>query len=156
MRVTVYTKPDCRECDELVRMLERLHPVYGLEISPVNTQEAPATLPVLEIEGGRLGTLQGPVTEELLRAHLETARADYPYPARAASVAHAATSSVLPPATGNEGIMDRVAGYVGRRWLRFVTAILGIFLGVAWLAPVFAALGWWGLADPIYTAYAFT
>jgi uncharacterized membrane protein len=33
--------------------------------------------------------------------------------------------------------------------------VLGIFVGLPWLAPIFAALGWWNLANPIYTAYAF-
>lgn len=169
MRVTVYTKTECPQCVELLQTLERLRPEYGLEISLVNTEEVPqlpfeqleaSVLPALEIEGGRLGTLQGTVTEDLLREHLETARRGYSYsysypPSPAPVTQAAAAGSVLPAQLEDERVMDRVAGYVSRRWLRFVTGVLGTFLGVAWLAPLFAALGWWSLADPIYTAYAF-
>lgn len=47
-------------------------------------------------------------------------------------------------------------GYIARHWLGLVNIALGIFVGLPWLAPVFAALGWWGLANPIYSAYAVT
>src|SRR5438046_7321543 len=37
-----------------------------------------------------------------------------------------------------------------------VSIVLGVFVGLAWLVPVFAWLGRWDLANPLYTAYAFT
>jgi uncharacterized membrane protein len=42
-----------------------------------------------------------------------------------------------------------------RRWLFFAVLGLGFFALLPWLAPVFAAVGWWGLANPIYTIYMF-
>ena len=61
-----------------------------------------------------------------------------------------------PHAESRELAWERAVSYVGRRWLGFVSGALWVFVGLAWLAPVFAGIGWWGLADPIYTAYAFT
>ncbi len=42
-----------------------------------------------------------------------------------------------------------------RSWLRFVLLLLGLLAMLPWLAPVFAAAGWWGVANPIYTLYMF-
>jgi uncharacterized membrane protein len=42
-----------------------------------------------------------------------------------------------------------------RRWLRHALLVLGPLAVLPWLAPIFVAAGWWGLADPIYTAYMF-
>jgi hypothetical protein len=106
-----------------------------------------ADLPVVEIEGGRLGKLrlQAPIDELELRMTLELAwRASVP------NVRVARSRQVL----GSPA--DRLASFIGQRWLGFSTAALGVFVALPWLAPVFAALGWWGLADPIYAAYAVT
>ncbi|HET9496092.1 MAG TPA: DUF2085 domain-containing protein [Chloroflexia bacterium] len=40
-----------------------------------------------------------------------------------------------------------------RSWLRYTLLAFGVLAVLPWLAPVFAAAGWWGLADPIYTLY---
>jgi len=53
-----------------------------------------------------------------------------------------------------ESVFDRMARFMGRHWLQITLIGLGIFVILPWLAPIFAALGWWALADPIYTAYA--
>ena len=42
---------------------------------------------------------------------------------------------------------------VSRSWLRYTLLGFGLLALLPWLAPVFAAAGWWGLADPIYTLY---
>ena len=106
-----------------------------------------ADLPVVEIEGGRLGKLrlQAPIDELELRMTLELAwRASVP------NVRVARSRQAL----GSPA--DRLASFIGQRWLGFATAALGVFVALPWLAPVFAALGWWGLADSIYAAYAVT
>ena len=55
-----------------------------------------------------------------------------------------------------ESRLDRLAASIGRHWLRLLVIALGIFVTIPWLAPVFAWLGWWDIANPIYTAYALT
>ena len=42
-----------------------------------------------------------------------------------------------------------------RTWLRLVLILLGLLAMLPWLAPIFAAAGWWGLANPIYMLYVF-
>jgi hypothetical protein len=140
-------------------MLERVASRYDLQIEQVNILDDPALLdaygakiPVIDIEGSSLGKLEAPIDEGQLRFHLELAhRSMHPYTQPAAR-------SVLPApaAPAREPLVDRVVGGIGRHWLRWVSIGLAIFVGLPWLAPVFAALGWWNLADPIYTAYAVT
>jgi uncharacterized membrane protein len=105
-------------------------------------------IPVLDIEDGRLGRLKAPMDEAGLRAAFEIARWGMPGASRTSS------KSVAQP--GREPMLDRVARYIGRHWLMLVSIALGVFVGLPWLAPVFARLGLWDLANPIYTAYALT
>jgi glutaredoxin len=156
MRVTLYTKPGCHLCDDALAMLDRLAPLYNLEVDEVNILDDTALyeayrndIPVVAIEGGRLGTLRAPIDEAGLRTALEVASRAYPQPNAAGSVLH-------PRRREREPLIDRVARYIGRHWLRLVVIALGIYVLLPWLAPLFAAFGWWDLADPIYTAYALT
>ncbi len=150
MHVTVYTKPGCNVCEEVLATIERLAPEYGLEVSEVNILSDKAlygahssVVPVVEIGGSNLARLTAPITEADLRSVLDIVRHAFPV-----------GPSILQPA--RELLLDRVVRYIGAHWLRLANISLAVFVGLPWLAPVFAALGWWGLADPIYTAYALT
>lgn len=150
MRVTVYTEQDCLPCAQVLSILERIKVQYDLEIDEVSILYSPglygashAGLPVVEIEEGRLGRFEGAMDEAQLRLALEIARRALP-------------SYVSAVQRDPSSTIDRLAVYIGRHWLRFATVALAVFVGLPWLAPVFAAMGWWGLADPIYTAYAVT
>jgi uncharacterized membrane protein/glutaredoxin len=151
MQVTIYTKPDCHLCEDALDLLDRLSRQHNLQIEEVNILEDMALyeayhdkIPVVQAGDGRLGRLVAPITETEMAAYLEMARRLERY----------GTPSVV--YQERESIFDRVASYIGRHWLRLACVALGIFVGLPWLAPVFAALGWWSLADPIYTVYAFT
>src|SRR5947207_613162 len=81
MRVTVYTKPACHLCEDVLAILDRLTPQYGLEVDEVNILDDMALydayhlkIPVVQIEGGRLGTLEAPIDEASLRMAFEIAR----------------------------------------------------------------------------------
>lgn len=152
MRVTVYSKPGCGPCEDLLQLLDRLTPQYGLEVHEVNILESTSVyeaykeiIPVVEVGGGKIGRLVAPIGEPELRFYLEMARRLVP-----------AGVDALVTHAEREPFMDRMAAYIGRHWLRLVGIVLAIFVGLPWLAPVFATLGWWGIADPIYTAYAVT
>ncbi|MDQ2809448.1 MAG: DUF2085 domain-containing protein [Chloroflexota bacterium] len=58
-----------------------------------------------------------------------------------------------PPPTGVFGVIDRAGNGLGGHWAAAVNTLLGVFVILPWLAPIFARLGWWTLANPIYTAY---
>lgn len=154
MLVTVYQKPGCHLCEDVLDILDRLIPEYRLEVRLVNIlddmsvyQALKEKIPVVEVGDGRFGRLVVPIDEAELRTYFDMIKGT-----RGPQLPLSG-ASVLPQ---SEPAGDRVASYIGRHWLRFVCVALGVFVGLAWLAAVFAALGWWGLADPIYTAYALT
>ena len=41
-----------------------------------------------------------------------------------------------------------------RRWLLIITVLLGIFVGLPWLAPLFMEIGWTGAGKIIYLIYS--
>ena len=151
MLVTVYTKPGCHLCEDALDTLDLLSAQYGLDINQINILDDmdlyevyKEKIPVVVAADGRFGRLVAPITEPELRAYIDMAhRSLIPSP-----------PSVLPQ--GKEPFTDRLAESIAKHWLRMVCIVLAIFVGIPWLAPVFAALGWWGAADPIYTAYALT
>ncbi|MFL5732456.1 MAG: DUF2085 domain-containing protein [Chloroflexia bacterium] len=152
MRVTVYTKPGCHLCEDLLDLLDRMAPQYNLQVTEVNILDDMALydafheeIPVLDIEDGRLGRLKAPIDEPSLRTAFEVAR-------RGLSTGGRSVVTTPKP----DPLVDRIARYIGRHWLMLVSIVLGIFVGLPWLAPIFAALGWWNVANPIYTAYALT
>lgn len=164
MRITVYTKPGCHLCEDTLAILDRLTPQYGLEVDEVNILDDMALyeqfkhdIPVLDIEEGRLGRLKAPIDEPSLRTAFEVARRA-PIsggPGKGGGTGTGSGSrSVLP--RRRETLIDRVVRFIGMHWLALACGAMGIFVILPWLAPVFAALGWWAVADPIYTAYAFT
>ncbi len=151
MRVTVYTKPGCLLCEEALDLLDRLTPEYNLQVKEVNILDDMALydayhekIPVIQAWDGRFGRLVPPITEAELRLYLEIARR-MPTSGRSAIVQ-----------AGREPLLDRVASYIGRHWLLLSSIALALFVGLAWATSIFAALGWWAVADPLYTAYALT
>ncbi|HEX6384951.1 MAG TPA: DUF2085 domain-containing protein [Anaerolineae bacterium] len=49
---------------------------------------------------------------------------------------------------------NRLVYYLSRYWLLLLTLLLGLWVGLPWLAPVFMKLGWTGAANAIYLLYA--
>lgn len=154
MRVTLYTSSICTGCHEVSQILDRLAPQYGLEVSYVDVSadqalsEAYSTaVPVIEIEGGRLGRFSAPPDERQLRLYLEVA---------GRSLAPSVTAGQQGVGVWRASKIDRFMDYVTHHWLRFIALATGVFVGLPWLAPIFAALGWWDPANLIYTAYAVT
>lgn len=150
MRVTIYTKPGCHLCEDALDLLDKLTPLYRLEIEQVNILDDMSLydamheqIPVIVAEDGRYGRLVAPINEPELRAYLEVVRREQRY-----------GRSVVP--ASKESRMDRMARWVGKHWLKMALVIVSVFVLLPWLAPVFASLGWWDLATPIYTGYALT
>ena len=150
MRVTIYTKPGCHLCEDALDLLDKLTPQYGLEVEQANILDDMALyeamheqIPVIVAEEGQYGRLVAPITEPELRAYLEVVRRDRRY-----------GRSVLP--AYKESALDRTARWIGKHWLKMALVFVSVFVALPWLAPVFARLGWWDVANPIYTAYALT
>lgn len=150
MRITIYTKPGCHLCEDVLVMLDRLTPPYGLEVADINILDDMAlydsmstAIPVIVAGDGRLGRLVAPLSEPELRAYLEMVRRE-----------SLSLVSVVPPY--RETAFDRVASWIGKHWLKLALVALTVFLVLPWSAPVFARLGLTGISDPIYTGYALT
>jgi uncharacterized membrane protein len=148
MLITLYSKPECHLCDDALVMLNRLAPQYGLSIREVNILDDPALveaygekIPVIIAGDGAIGRLVAPIDEKELRHYLGMAKDRL-----------AAANVVQGPP---DFWLDRLVTFIGRRWLMLTNLALGLFVGLPWLAAIFASLGLWALADPIYTAYAF-
>ncbi|MEP6774903.1 MAG: DUF2085 domain-containing protein [Chloroflexota bacterium] len=165
MQITLYTKPDCADCDSVRETLQRLMDRYALAISEVSIADpgfealqpgAEDRLPILQAQGLGIGRLVSPITDTEIVTYLERASTGI----AAAIIAPASTQpasdlAALPPELFRENALERAARWIGTRWVRLATIGLGIFVILPWLAPLFAAAGWWALADPIYTVYAF-
>lgn len=150
MHVTIYTKPGCHLCEDALDLLDKLTPQYKLVVEQANILDDMALyevmheqIPVIMAEEGQYGRLVAPISEPELRAYLEVVRRDRRY-----------GRSVLP--AYKESVLDRTARWIGKHWLKMALVFVAVFVVLPWLAPAFAALGWWDVANPIYTAYALT
>lgn len=81
MRVTVYTKPGCHLCDEVLLLVDKLSPRYGIELVEVNIiedmgvyEEYKHLIPVVEVKDVSVGRLVAPIDEVGLRGYFEKAR----------------------------------------------------------------------------------
>lgn len=70
--------------------------------------------------------------------------------------------TTLPPAQSTSTLptvdvspIDRLLEKISRHWLLFVSLLVGIYVGLPFLAPVFMHIGWQGLGRAIYTIYSF-
>ena len=150
MLVTLYSKPECHLCEDVLAMLHRLAPRYGFTLREVNILDDPPLLeaygekiPVVVAGNGDMGWLVAPIDEGELESYLRMVKATSERPPTPTAVQ-----------VPKEFWLDRAVGHVGRHWLRYINIALGLFVGLPWLAAIFAALSLWALADPIYTAYA--
>lgn len=153
MRLTVYTKPGCHLCEQVLQTLDRLSSHYALEVHEANILGDTALydlyrdkIPVIEAANGEFGRLEAPITEPELRAYLDLASGNPPNPVRQSVIA----------LQRREPFFERLAGSIGRHWLLIFCVVLGLFVGLAWVTPIFAALGWWDVANFLYSVYALT
>jgi uncharacterized membrane protein/glutaredoxin len=158
MHVTVFTKPGCHLCDDALHLIDGMTRRYDIQLTEVNIlddmavyEEYRTLIPVVQVTDVRVGRLVAPIIEPELHSYFTMARQVIAGNRIGGGGSGGSGNSVLPPQ--RESVFDRIASYVGRHWLRLTCIVLAIFVGLPWLAPVFAAMGWWGLADPIYTAY---
>ena len=48
---------------------------------------------------------------------------------------------------------NRLAYFLSRYWLVLLTLLLGLWVGLPWLAPIFMKLGWTAAGNAIYLLY---
>ncbi len=80
MHVTVYSKPGCHLCEDLLLNIERLTTLYGLDVTEVNILDDMAVyeqyreiIPVVEVTDVPVGRLVVPISEPDLHTYFKTA-----------------------------------------------------------------------------------
>lgn len=81
MRVTVYTKPGCHLCEEVLVLVDKMTARYGIELTEVNIIEDMAVyeqykyaIPVVEAVDAHVGQLSAPISQADLAAYFDRAR----------------------------------------------------------------------------------
>ncbi len=134
--------PPCQEVEALLRSLAATYP-HSLTVIDVTAESGrpnalAAQVPLVEISGRRV---PGPLTRETLASALAVAQAierTYAAPAR-------------PAATRADG----ATRWLTRHWLALFNSVVGIYVGLPFLAPVLMRAGLERPARWIYVAYSF-
>ncbi len=64
------------------------------------------------------------------------------------------TTTLNPQARGIVIALDRLVYRLTRHWVLVIAVVLGVYVGLPFLAPVFMQLGWKGAANVIYAFYS--
>ncbi len=65
--------------------------------------------------------------------------------------------SIVPPIvseTAHASVLERLFYSASRRWLLLLNLLLGLFVGLPWLAPIFMHVGWIDAGNVMYAIYA--
>ena len=145
IEVTLFVKPQCPLCDDVHALLGELAAVYPhrLTVRDVSAEarlraEFGERVPVVEVGGRRLSS---PVTRENL--------------ASALAVAQAIERSYAPSRASKPGGADRATRWLTRHWLALFNSVVGVYVGLPFLAPVLLRAGLEQPARWIYLAYSF-
>ena len=57
------------------------------------------------------------------------------------------------PEPGLTVTVDRVIYWLSRHWILAFSLILGVYVGLPWLAPVLMHLGWTSAGNALYALY---
>lgn len=63
-------------------------------------------------------------------------------------------TSQLRPTQPNFEAAPRLTTWLSRYWVWFVCLIIGLYVGLPWLAPIFMKIGWTGAGELIYLLYS--
>ncbi|NPA93374.1 MAG: DUF2085 domain-containing protein [Chloroflexi bacterium] len=144
--VLLYTRPEDQGVDELRALLASLEAEVPHRLVEVDVSQNPTLAAKLE---GRTPMLKiGPYT---LTGTLDRTRVLVAL--QAASQGKAQGRAVEPrQVTGS----DRFLHWFSRHWLLVFNVVVGLYVGLAFLAPVLMKVGWERPAKIIYRGYSFT
>lgn len=152
IEVLLYTREDCGLCDEAKKILLEIGRTFPLAIREVDIRQNPALekaffdrIPVVDI-GGKL--LEAPLSDDDLwraaaEAHREKAVADRRVNGEnRAGVGHAIAVAL------NKWLLS-----FARNWAAYLTALVLLYVGLPFVAPLAMHLGAPRVANVIYTVY---
>ncbi len=155
--VRLYSKEDCQLCEEAKTILVTVASRVPFEVQLVDIEQDPALhklfgehIPVLDFGGGT--RLYWPfAAEDVLQALNGTAGPD--------SEAGAAQADARPAVSGRTRdlviFVDKLIYHFTKHWVMVIGFLLGLYVGLPFLAPALMASGYSGSSNLIYSAYRF-
>ena len=154
LSVTLYTRPDCKLCDEVREHLESLQKKFPHRLAEVDIDSDPVLqkayfdqIPIVEVGPYKL---KAPISKQALEMTLG-----------AASDRRGQLSSVGGEAYQDRlrkgqtvGGSDRIYAWISRHYLALLNVLMFIYVGVPFLAPTLMKLDMTAPARLIYTIYS--
>lgn len=147
MRVTLYTRQPCPLCDEARQALQALQPEHPHQLVEVDVDQHPALaarhgehVPVIEAGPYTLRAPFSPTELKVTLASAQSAAAERP------ALSERQRRRIVRA--------DRVVLAFARRWLAVFNLLLGLYVGVPFLAPILMRAGAEQPALWIYRAYS--
>ena len=154
INVTLYTRAECKLCEEAEADLEALQPVvpHKLTVIDIDSESSFRDAYALEIPVVEAGpfTLKAPFTRQQLQMTLGAA-AD-----RRVQLERINDKAFQMNTSGSQAITtsDRFSFWLSKHYLAIFNFFLVLYVGIPFLAPVFKKAGWNGPAEVVYKIYS--
>jgi len=154
INVTLYTRADCKLCEEAEADLKALQLVVPHKLTVIDIDSDPSfraayALDVPVIEAGPF-TLKAPFTRQQLQMTLGAATD------RRAQLEKINDKAYRMNTAGSQAITtsDRFSLWLSKHYLLIFNFLLVLYVGIPFLAPVFKKVGWNGSAEVVYKIYS--
>ncbi len=154
LTVTLYTRQDCRLCDEVRGVLERLQKKYPHTLVEVDIDSDPKLqksyfdqIPVVEVGPYQL---KAPITQQALATTLAAAQDALGQPGKTDGDAYRDRVRKGQTVTGS----DRAYFWISKHYLAVLNLLIFLYVGLPFLAPVLMKLNSTAPARLIYAAYS--
>jgi uncharacterized membrane protein len=155
INVKLYSRKDCHLCEQTQKDLGVIQEEVPHHLSIIDIDEDPklaklygAVVPVVEVGPYRL---QAPFTFQDLQITLKAAQLN----AQQDQMIEDAVERGDLPLERGWSKSDRFSYWMSHHYLAFFNVLIGIYLGLAFMAPVFQKIGAKGPANILYTGYSF-
>ena len=155
MEVKLYSRKDCHLCEQTLADLRSIQDEVPHQLTVIDIDEDPKLqklygniLPVVECGPYRL---QAPFTFQDLQITLKAARLNIQ---QNQAIDEAIQKGDIPLERGWSKV-DRFSYWMSCHYLAFFNILIGIYLGLSFLAPALQKIGAKGPANVLYTGYSF-
>jgi uncharacterized membrane protein len=154
INVTLYTRKDCKLCEEAEADLQALQSVVPHKLTVIDIDSDPSfraafVLDIPVVEAGPF-TLKAPFTRQQLQMTLGAATD------RRAQLEKINDKAFQVNSSGSQAITssDRFSLWLSKHYLAVFNLFLVLYVGIPFLAPVFKKVGWNGPAEVVYKIYS--
>jgi uncharacterized membrane protein len=152
--VTLYTRADCKLCEEAEADLKALQEVvpHKLAVIDIDSDSSIRDAYALEIPVVEAGPFKliAPFTRQQLQITLGAAADRRDQLEHINDKAFQVNTSRTQKISGS----DRFSYWISKHYLAIFTSFLLLYVGIPFLAPVFKKVGWNGAAEVVYKVYS--